>query len=754
MVTYFSVISAAIALTLFSSGAAHPYGIETRVPNTALLIDELPSELPGTMQTRRVFPGLSFSNPVLIVDVPDASNRLCVVRKNGLIRIFPKTVNPASEDVSSFLNISDQVLDAGEQGLLGLAFDPDYASSGEFYVYYSWNGTDPGTSRISRFTNDNPADNTVDPSSQEIVLEVSQPYTNHNGGMIAFGPDEMLYVGLGDGGSGGDPLNSGQDTTTLLGSILRIDVRSDETDPGLNYRIPTDNPFYSGGPDGPSTRKEIYAYGLRNPWRFSFDSLNGYLLAGDVGQAAREEIDSITPGGNFGWRIMEGSGCYDPPTCDPAGLVLPLADYGRSEGSSVTGGYVYYGSEVSALYGQYVYGDFASGKIWSLGYTGATVHGPHVLVSNSGLNISGFGQDASGEVYVLDYHGGGVYVLDQSSGGGGFPSRLSDIPALLAAGRGVDQTHLGIIPYKPSAALWSDGALKERFMALPELEPAGYQNRGGWDFPENSILIKNFVIPLDERDPAGSAKRAETRLLYRKNGLWHGFSYEWDDSGSDARLLLTGKTKTFNITDKNGLPVILSYLYPSRSQCIQCHTRVANGVLGLTTAQLNVDYLYPASQVTDNQLRTLDHIGLFTPSLPADPDLLPRMPDPADTSASLQRRARAYLASNCSMCHQPGGPAPTHIDLRWEVVNSRMNAVDVPPGNGDFNLDGALIISTGRVDDSVLLLRMTLRDGLFQMPPLATSRVDQDAIALLRQWIAQIKRPSLDAVRLLLLSGD
>lgn len=284
-------------------------------------------------------------------------------------------------------------------------------------------------------------------------------------------------------------------------------------------------------------------------------------------------------------------------------------------------------------------------------------------MESSGLNISSFGQDDSGEVYVLDIFGGGIYVLRPVTGGGDFPTRLSDMPALLQAGLGNDQTQSGIIPYAPSAQLWSDGALKERFMALPHLTQGGYQASVGWDFPENAVLIKNFLIPADERNPA-TAQCVETRMLYRKNAQWHGFSYEWNDARTDANLLWTAKRKAFTLIDKSGTSVTFEYLFPSRSQCIQCHTSAANGVLGLHTPQMNTDFSYPASGITDNQLRTYDHIALFRNDapLPDIPENLPRMPDYADVTATVQDRSRAYLASNCSMCHQPGGTAPTSLD--------------------------------------------------------------------------------------------
>ncbi len=729
---------------------AQPYGIDTRYVNTTLLISQLPASEPGMMQKEQVFTQLAFSKPVLLTGFPDNTPRLAVVEKRGTIKVFDRTSNPGSSDVEVLLDISGQVLNSGEQGMLGLAFSPDYETTGRFYVCYSWNGTDPGTTRVSRFTNATPVQNYTDPATEEILIEIPQPYTNHNAGMIAFGPDSMLYIAVGDGGSGGDPLNSGQDTTTLLGSILRIDVDT-SPDPGLEYHIPSDNPFFSGGPAGSATRKEIYAYGLRNPWRFSFDRLNGYLLAGDVGQGAREEIDAVKPGRNYGWKIMEGMICYNAASCNTGGLTLPLVDYGRDEGFSVTGGYVYYGDQVPSLYGMYIYGDYGTGRIWGLRYNGTSISGPYTLISSSGLNISGFGQDNTGEVYLLDYISGRIYVLRPVFSSGDFPSKLSDIPALLASGSGTDQTAQGIIAFEPAAQLWSDGTLKERFMALPGLDQVGYREAGGWDFPENSILIKNFILAMDERDPENTARRLETRMLYRKNSQWHGFSFEWNEQQTDADLLWNGKTRTYSIIDTQGNPLDIAYLYPSRNQCIQCHTNAANGVLGPNTPQMNTAYTFPASGITDNQLRTYDHISLFTQALPAPPDQLPRMPDPMDQNASLQERARAYLAANCAMCHQPDGPAPTSLDLRWEVSNGQMNAIDLPPGNGNIGINNPLIISTRGPGRSVLLKRMGLRDGQFQMPPLGTSRPDAQGIGLIRDWMISMGVPIIQPQQLLLL---
>ncbi|MDH4068614.1 MAG: PQQ-dependent sugar dehydrogenase, partial [Dehalococcoidia bacterium] len=271
--------------------------------------------------------------------------------------------------------------------------------------YYS--AADPRRSVLSRFSLDEENTNIADPQSEVVIMEVAQPYSNHNGGQLAFGPDGYIYIGLGDGGSGGDPLGNGQNLSTLLGSILRIDV-SGLSAPG-DYEIPADNPFV--GIEG--ARPEIWAYGLRNPWRFSFDSETGLLWAGDVGQNLWEEIDIISKGANYGWNIMEGFHCYSPSTdCNQSGLTLPVVEYGRSQGCSVTGGYVYRGAQIASLQGHYIYGDYCSGNIWALAYDGSAVTENKLLVDSS-LSITSFGVDVTGNLYILDRQGG-IYTLVQT----------------------------------------------------------------------------------------------------------------------------------------------------------------------------------------------------------------------------------------------------------------------------------------------------------------------------------------------------
>lgn len=340
-----------------------------------------------------VFSSLSFTRPVFLTHAGDGSNRIFVVEQAGIISTFTAS-NPQKE---IFLDIQARVKDTGnEQGLLGLAFHPDFDQNGFFYVNYI-NGNN--ASVISRFETMN---NEGVPGSEIILLTVDHPYTNHNGGMLAFGLDGMLYIGLGDGGSAGDPENNGQDRTTLLGSILRIDV--DNAQPGLDYSIPGDNPFVG---NNQGFREEIYAYGLRNPWRFSIDRMNGNLFAGDVGQNSFEEIDLIINGGNYGWNIYEASSCFTSG-CDEQGLIFPIAEYDHSKGVSVTGGYVYRGADFPGLQGFYFYGDYVSGRVWAFN---ASQTSPSVqFLEQLAVNISSFGEDEQGELYIVD-HGGSLLQL-------------------------------------------------------------------------------------------------------------------------------------------------------------------------------------------------------------------------------------------------------------------------------------------------------------------------------------------------------
>lgn len=355
-------------------------------------------ETPATASVYQIvvaFPNLSFHRPVDFQHAGDNTNRVFIIDQPGEIFVFKNESNTSAKKL--FLDIKSKVDDGGnEEGLLGLAFHPDYKTNGYFYVNYT--ASNPNRTVISRFKVSSDPDK-ADPSSELKILEFRQPYSNHNGGQVSFGPDGYLYIATGDGGSGGDPHGNGQDKSTLLGKILRIDV--DRETSGNHYAIPADNPFVGSN----EYRQEIYAYGLRNPWRFSFDPVTKSLWTGDVGQNAYEEIDIIVKGGNYGWNTMEGKHCFDPSRgCRTSGLLLPIWEYGRGEGISVTGGFVYRGTTVRTLKGKYIFADYGTGNIWAL--DPSNVNNPVVTkLAAWDLHIASFGVDQNNELYMCAFDG-------------------------------------------------------------------------------------------------------------------------------------------------------------------------------------------------------------------------------------------------------------------------------------------------------------------------------------------------------------
>ncbi|MSP78671.1 MAG: glucose sorbosone dehydrogenase [Dehalococcoidia bacterium] len=352
-----------------------------------------------SLRAEQVFkrlPSNAITKPVFITSPPGDTAHVVILSQDGKAYLFNNDPNVNSAQV--FIDLTSNISrDRGEEGLLGIAFHPQYQTNGYVYLYYSASG---GARRtvLSRFTA-NAGRTALDPGSEVLLLEAPQPFPNHKGGMLTFGPDGYLYLGLGDGGSGGDPQGNGQNLRALLGKILRIDVNSQAS--GLKYGIPPDNPFANRA----EARPEIYAYGMRNPWRFSFDRAIGQLWVGDVGQDAREEVDVVQKGGNYGWNIMEGKNCYQPKTgCNQQDLQLPVADYGHDLGCSVTGGYVYRGKEMPALVGAYLYSDFCSGRVWALRYQNGQVT-EQAQVADTKVQVTSFAEDPAGELYLLSYDG-------------------------------------------------------------------------------------------------------------------------------------------------------------------------------------------------------------------------------------------------------------------------------------------------------------------------------------------------------------
>ncbi|WP_460934405.1 PQQ-dependent sugar dehydrogenase [Spirosoma humi] len=400
-----TIIAFLISLTA-TSGVAWMVASACQSPSqsNAMTPDSTGSTNTGTASARVVnaYPKLTFSSPVEYTYANDGTNRVFVIEQEGKIRVFENDPNTAT--AGTYLDIRDKVASGGEMGLLGLAFHPDFKQNGFFYVNYTKNN--PRETIVSRFKASSANASQVDPASEVILFRFAQPYANHNGGKVLFGPDGFLYVSTGDGGSGGDPQNNGQNKSSWLGKILRVDVNSTEKG---HYGIPADNPF-KGNDKG--YREELFAYGLRNPWRISFDD-EGRLWAGDVGQNTIEEVDIITKGGNYGWRIKEANADFNAKdnAVNEAELIPPVYQYSHNKGDvSITGGVVYRGSANPSLRGKYIFADYASGRVWALTPNGTKPAAAQELMAQAGA-ISAFGEDQKKEIYLCDLGTGKILKL-------------------------------------------------------------------------------------------------------------------------------------------------------------------------------------------------------------------------------------------------------------------------------------------------------------------------------------------------------
>ncbi len=693
---------------------ADPFGLTQRPSVAALNLPQQGTGL-GSFAMTNAYPNLSFTNPLFFAGVP-GENRVVVVEQGGTIEVFDDDAATNNSDV--IFNISARIVSSGEQGLLGLAFDPNFTQNRYIYVHYSMNS--PRRSVIARFMWDAASDD-VDLGTEKIIIEIPQPFANHNGGMVAFGPDNYLYIAMGDGGDAGDPQNHGQDTTTLLGNILRLDVHpQNANDP---YDIPADNPFV--GQSG--FREEIYALGLRNPYRFSFDRQNGTLWAADVGQDAIEEIDIIESGGNYGWRVFEGTQSFDGSqnSLPNSAFTPPVHEYPHSQGFSVTGGYVYRGSRLASLFGRYLFADFGSSRVWALEWDGAQVTSVDQIGTVS--SPSSFGEKNDGEVLIVS-RGGEIFQIDPSGGNGGqIPDLLSDTGLFTDLGNLTPAS--GLIEYSINHPFFSEYTNKRRWFAVPDNQTIDF-SADDWTFPLGSVIVKHFEIELEEGN-AASARRLETRVLINTDQGWLGFTYRWNAGQTDADLLASRETEDLTVTLAGGGTRQQTYEYPSRTDCLACHTDVAGFTLGLKTVQLNADFDY--SGVTDNQLRSLNNIQMFDTDIGAA-DQYGVLPALDDATASIQDRARAYLDVNCSQCHQPNGPTASDLDLRNATANAGMNAIGASPLFGDLGLNNAEIVAAGEKERSILWERVRRLDNT-RMPPLSHNVVDDEAVDVIGQWI-------------------
>lgn len=687
--------------------------------------------VPQAMRLDPAFPALNFSSLVGLYAPPDGTGRLFALERNGRIFVFENQNDVPSATL--FLDIVARVRSSdSEQGLLGLAFDPDYATNRRFFVNYTATSGcsapgNAGCTKIVRFEVSASNPDLALVNSAVEILEFAQPASNHNGGAIAFGPDDLLYIATGDGGGGGDPFRNGQNLASRLGKILRLDVRA-----GAPSIVPPSNPFVGV----PSTDPLVYHYGLRNPWRLSFDRVTGDLLIADVGQNDREEVDRVRAGSagglNFGWDYCEGTLDYrSGANCSDIQSVPPVIEYGHSGpngGSVIIGGYVYRGDDFPELYGAYLYTDAASGNIWA--WDGQDPVDPWnpgnagVLIGNAQLGIGSFGEDREGELYAVSSVSGDIFRLARNGSGG--PG--SEFPSLLSAtGLFTSVSALtpaqGLIAYDVTTPLWSDNATKRRWMALPGEGRIAFHARDSWDFPIGTVFVKHFELPR----PAGGTRRVETRVFLRQNERWTGITYRWNSAGTDATLLTNGLVESIDL----GSGQSQTWQYPSSSECLSCHTSAGGRVLGVRTHQLAIAKTY--AHGTQPEIDAWNCAKLFDFDI-RDKSRFQFSKALGDTTATRTKRARSYLASNCEMCHQPAGPAPGDMDMRFTRAVRDWNVINVPPSEGNLGFPTAMRILPGNRFLSTLWLRQAVTDPHVRMAR-GTSLIDPTAVGLIGDWI-------------------
>lgn len=656
------------------------------------------------------FPNLKFERPVWIGSPGDHSNNLFVMEQGGRVLVFENTRDV--EKASVVLDLRKKVHRShNEEGMLGMAFHPQFKKNRQVFIAYS--AGNPRRLVLSRFEASSTRKR-IRANTEEVILRQRQPFGNHNGGGLAFGPDGFLYVSLGDGGSLGDPEDNAQNLNNWLGTILRIDVSRRR-----GFNVPQDNPFV----DVPHTRPEIWAYGLQNPRRFSFDRMTGDLWAGDVGNVRWQEVDLIKKGGNYGWNLREGKEQHKKGR-SLVNLDEPLLALGGEDARRITGGYVYRGKRLPDLIGAYVYGDTATGTVWALRREGDQVK-ENILIGR-GRGVSSFGEDEQGEIYFTTFDGK-VHTLSPWSGHrpkGRFPRRLSD------SGLFTDMValtpHPCLIEYSVNVPYWSDGAHKQRYLMLPGSEKIRVGADGRFEFPQGTIFVMTFYLG-DERKGPLPGGRLETRLFIRGERDWNGYTYVWNDDQTDA-ILLDGRLDQPRLTGASGGEGV-SWTYPSRSDCMSCHTEAAGRVLGFRVEQL--DRHQDHGDSNENQLEVFTRLGLFDGDLPKPTTSFPDWTgaEPGDTAA-----LRAYLDVNCAICHQPAGPGNALIDLRFTTAEEDMNLVDRAPGQWDFDVYGGRLVVPGRVERSLMHLRMS-RTGVRGMPPLSHNVPDAKALRHVEAWI-------------------
>ncbi|HEY0985098.1 PQQ-dependent sugar dehydrogenase [Schlesneria sp.] len=685
-------------------------------------------EPPLPYVTERAFPALKFNNVLDLVAAP-GTDRLFVVEQSG--KIFSFVDQPDVSKADLVVDLAAQI--PGVRDSYALAFHPDFKRNRYCYICYLEAPDLPEGTHVSRFQVSDTNPPTIDVSTETPLITWRSG--GHNGCCLKFGPDGYLYISTGDAGPANPPdiFKTGQDISDLLSSILRIDV--DHADEGRNYRIPADNPFVGQ----PNARGEVWCYGLRNPWRMSFDQKTGDLWVGDVGWELWEMLFRIERGGNYGWAVMEGRQSTHPEwPRGPSPFLPPVIDHSHNESSSITEGLTYYGSRLKELQGVHIYSDYDTGKFWGFRYENGRVV-DHRELADTTHRVVGFGEDHSGEFYILDHTAGTIHRLvpnPQEDLSKSFPRSLKETGLFTSVKEG--KVASGVVAYSINAESWADYATAERWIAIPD-QLAVTTTTTPWTYPLNTVLVKTLSLELKSGDPS-SRKAIETQLLHFDGIEWMPYTYQWNDEQTDATLVAAaGAERVFTIVDskgandsEEGTTRQQTWRFAGRAECQRCHNRWSGPPLAFDIPQLNKA---DRDRSPSSQLQTLAAIGILDRTIPSEGQ--PELANPYDVNAGLDSRARAYLQVNCAHCHRMHAGGAVLSQMHYDLTLDKTNMLGVRPTQGTFGIHGAQVIAPGNPYRSVLYYRMSKLGG-GRMPYIGSSEPDRAGIQLIHDWIEQL----------------
>ncbi|MBL9134764.1 MAG: PQQ-dependent sugar dehydrogenase [Verrucomicrobiales bacterium] len=687
---------------------------------------------PAPFEAVRRYPRLRFEAPVDFSWIP-GSDRILVMEQSGRLRSFIASSDDAAihTDLALDLRRRHPQMDS----VLGFAFHPGFLTNQFLFVNLNYPQGHPSGSRIVRyrFTSLDPP--TVDPASENWLLQ--WPAGGHNGCTLAFGPDGLLYVSTGDG-AGPDPpdgvYTTGQDLGDLLASILRIDV--DRPDWGSGYSVPGDNPFL----DRPGARPEIWAFGLRNPFRISVDPDTGDLWAGDVGWEQWEMIYRVQKGGNYGWPITEGPNLEVRRQVPqgPGPILPPVVALPHSDAASITGGRVYRGQRFERLRGAYLYGDWETGKFWALR------HDQGRLVSNlelcdTPLKPVAFAEDPQGECLILDY-AGGIHALATNRATAHpapFPRRLSETGLFADVAR--MEPSPGVVPYRPLATMWADYAEAEFWVAVPGTgriaTDGGRETIAGrmWDFPTDTVFLRTVSLAMERGRPE-TRRRIESQMLHFDGQNWNGYTYRWKPDQTDGELVpAEGASERWTVLDSEaaGGKREIPWRYLGRAECFRCHNVWARDLLSFQWLQLGLP------TTAGSEAGRLADLGVLEIRRPPGADDLSILRNPYQTDIATAERARSWLHVNCAGCHCFGAGGAVDLQLNRDKPVAEMRAVDRVPVRGDFGIADARIIAPGDPHRSTLYYRI-VSEGASHMPHIGARLVDPIGHRVIADWIREL----------------